>query len=162
MLCKSFRYRIYPTKRQERILESSLDGCRILYNKLLFQRKTTWETEKKSLSFFDLCKFVRPLFEEYHTVDVSSYVLGDVAMRVDLAFKAFFRRVKAGQKPGYPRFKSKDRYNSITFRNESFKIIDDQKIKLTKIGDIKLHYHRKLQGKPKTCTIKRTPQANGG
>lgn len=156
-MLKSFKYRIYPTTRQTRILESTLDDCRWLYNALLEQRKYLWENEKKPISYFSQVKHIKQLREEHKTVKVFSQILSDVAMRIDLAFKAFFRRVKNKEIPGYPRFKGKYRYDSFTYPQFGFKIINDSKIKLSKIGDIKLHYHRKLEGKPKTCTIKRTP-----
>jgi putative transposase len=137
-------------------LESTLDDCRWLYNKLLEQRKTLWEIEKKNLSYYDQCGTVRKFREEYKTVDVYSMVLGDVALRIDLAFKAFFRRVKAGKKPGYPRFRSKDRYDSFTYRQSGWKIIEGNKVRLSMIGTIKMIYHRPIEGKIKTCTVKRT------
>ncbi len=75
-------------------------------------------------------------------------------MRLDLAFKAFFRRVKRGAKPGYPRFKGHGQLNSLTYPQNGFIFTDDhKKIKLSKIGLIKIIYHRPIQGKIKTCRI---------
>lgn len=156
-MLKAFKYRIFPTARQTKILESTLDDCRWLYNKLLEQRKTLWETEHKSLTYFSQGKFIKQFREEHKTVDVYSTVLGNVAIRIDLAFKSFFRRVRNKEKPGYPRFRGKNRYDSFTYHQSGFKIIDGCKVKLSYIGDIKLHYSRPIQGIIKNCTIKKTP-----
>ena len=76
--------------------------------------------------------------------------------RVELAFKAFFRRVKSGETPGYPRFKGRGRYDSITYPQSGFGV-DSGKLHLSKIGDIKIKLHRPIEGKIKTCTIRRMP-----
>jgi len=87
---------------------------------------------------------------------VYSQVLGNVAMRVDLAFKGFFRRLKAKNgKAGYPRFKGKGRYDSFTYPQFGFSITNNG-LKLSKIGTVKIKLHRPIKGKIKTCTIKKT------
>ena len=73
-----------------------------------------------------------------------------------MAFKAFFRRVKAGEEPGYPRFKGKGRYDSITYHSIRFWNQID-KLHLSKIGDIKIKLHRPIEGKIKTCTVRKMP-----
>jgi len=79
-----------------------------------------------------------------------------VAVRIDLAMKAFFRRVKAGEKPGFPRFRGADRYDSFTFPQSGFSITHDTGVCLSKIGSLKMVYHRPVKGTIKTCTIART------
>ncbi|NVO67687.1 IS200/IS605 family element transposase accessory protein TnpB [Methanofollis tationis] len=76
-------------------------------------------------------------------------------MRVDLAFKAYFRRVKAGESPGYPRFKGKGRYDSITYPQYGFKL-DGDRLHLSKIGDVRIVLHRPVEGTIKTLTIRRS------
>jgi putative transposase len=68
--------------------------------------------------------------------------------------QAFFRRVMQGEKPGYPRFKSGDRYDSFSYPQGGFEIIN-KRLHLSKIGHIKLKLHREMKGTIKTCTIKR-------
>jgi putative transposase len=80
--------------------------------------------------------------------------LQNVAVRIDLAFKAFFRRVKAGEKPGYPRFKGKGWYDSITYPQTGFKIKKEE-LELSKIGSVKIKLHRPIKGTIRTCTIRR-------
>jgi putative transposase len=96
-------------------------------------------------------KVEHPEYKEVH-----SLTLQNVVLRVELAFKAFFRRVKSGETPGYPRFKGRGRYDSITYPQSGFGV-DSGKLHLSKIGDIKIKLHRPIEGKIKTCTIRRMP-----
>jgi putative transposase len=113
---KAFKYRINPTKGQQRILEQQLETCRWVYNETLATRKRAWEERQESLRLYDTIKILpawkadRPDLNRVH-----SQVLQNIHVRVDLAFKAFFRRVKAGEDPGFPRFKQFGRYDSITY-----------------------------------------------
>ena len=153
---KTFRYRIFPTHKQAVLLEQTLNGCRWLYNHLLEERKTSWESEKKSLSCFDQRNSFKLLKEEQPFLkDIHSQVLQNVAIRIDLAFQAFFRRVKAGRTPGYPRFRSRDRYDSFTFPQSGFML--DEFLHLSKIGKVRIKKHWDIEGTIKTCTIRRTP-----
>lgn len=79
-------------------------------------------------------------------------MLQDVAKRLDKAFHAFFRRVKNGEKPGYPRFKSFGRYHSFTHPQGGY-AIEQGRVHLSKIGDVKIKLHRPIEGTIKTCTI---------
>jgi len=154
---KTFKYRIFPTKGQVRKLNKALDACRWLYNRFLEERKTAWEKERKSISRYDQVNSIPKLKKEYEFLnDAYSQCLREVAVRLDLTFRAFFRRLKAGEKPGYPRFKSKSRYNGFTYPQSGFKLFE-KTVKFSKIGDIKIKLHRPVQGTIKTCTIKRSP-----
>lgn len=153
---KTFQYRLYPTKSQLRALESTLEGCRWVYNETLGIRKDSWEKDKENISLFacsDYLKIWKSRKEDLY--DIHSQVLQDAQLRVDLAFKSFFRRCKSGEKPGYPRFKGKGRYDSFTFPGSGFKLISN-KLRLSKIGDIKIILHRSIQGSIKTLNISRT------
>src|SRR6266849_7633069 len=95
-MLKTFKYRLFPTKKQVHKLNETLQECRWLYNHLLEMRKAAYEQEGQSLTLyqqqetFSILKQERPTLKEVH-----SQVLQNVAVRVDLAFKAFFRRCKA-------------------------------------------------------------------
>lgn len=86
--------------------------------------------------------------------EVHSQVLQNVLKRVDRAFAGLFRRVKAGQNPGYPRFQGRRRYNSITFTQSGWSLTN-AKLTLSKIGTVRVKLHREVLGKVKTVTIKR-------
>ena len=151
-------YRLYPTKKQRKALQATLEECRWLYNNTLACRKDAWEKEQRHVSYYDskarlpLLKAERPSLKSVH-----SQVLQNVTERVELAFQGFFRRVKAGEEdPGYPRFKGRGRYDSFTYTQSGFSLTHDNRVCLSKIGSIKLVYHRPIRGKVKTLTIRRS------
>lgn len=157
---KTFKYRLYPNKQQQRLLEQQVEECRWLYNELLAARRDAWEQRQESLRLYDqqatlpLLKAARPTL-----ATVQSQVLQNVAVRIDLAFQAFFRRVRAGEKPGYPRFRGGGRYTSITYPQVPVGCnLDNEtrRLRLYGIGQVKIILHRPLEGMPKTATISRS------
>ncbi len=157
-MLKMFQYRLYPTKKQEKRLNETLEECRWLYNHLLEMRKTAYERDGISLTCFQQQYTFPVLKQERLTLNgVHSQVMQNVAVRVDLAFKAFFRRVREHtQDPGYPRFKGFGRYDSFSFPQSGFSITPDERVTLSKIGSVKMVYHRPIKGKVKTCTVQRS------
>lgn len=155
---------VYPTPKQERKLEEWLGLCCEVYNAALDERKSAYRMAGVSLSYeaqcaeLPGCKQVRP-----DLCEVPAQVLQDAIKRVDRAFDDFFRRVETGEKPGYPRFRSHSRYDSLTFKQyeNSFKIVPGEKKKgmlaLTKLGQVKMRMHRQIKGGPKTAMVKRAP-----
>src|SRR5256714_13692430 len=157
-MLKMYQYRLYPSKKQVQKLNETLDECRWLYNHLLEMRKTAYERDGISLTCFQqqytfpVLKQERPSLSRVH-----SQVLQNVALRIDLAFKAFFRRLREqAEEPGYPRFKGKNRYDSFTFPQSGFSMTHDDRVCLSKIGSIKMVSHRAVRGTLKTCTIRRS------
>ncbi len=115
----------------------------------------------KSISLYDTNKLLtewkaaKPVLSNVH-----SQVLQNVQERVDLAYQAFFRRVKAGDKEvGFPRFKGKGRYDSFTFKQSGFKL-DGDRLTLSKIGEIRIKLHRPICAAVKTLTIQRDAVGN--
>ena len=153
---KTYKFRIYPTKPQIRQMERSLEICRQVYNRTLAERKQVYEETGKTLSKYALNNLL-PQWKaenpEYN--EVFSQTLQEVQERVDLAFKHFFRRVKNGEKPGYPRFKGKGWYDSFTYPQMGFKLKDNH-IYLSKIGDVYIKFHRQIEGNVKRITVRRT------
>ena len=162
---KTYQFRIYPTHKQVNRLDEWLGLCCELYNAALDERKSAYRMAGVSLSYehqcaeLPECKEVRP-----ELCEVPSQVLQDVVKRVDLAFDAFFQRVEQGQKPGYPRFKSRFRYASLTFKQHgnSFQLLPSSQkhratLVLAKLGHVKMVLHRAIKGTPKTAIVKRTP-----
>ena len=102
---KTYKFRLNPTRHQRTLLSHTLELCRWVYNETLATRKNAWEQEKKSISCYATIKMLPGWKKEkQELLQVYSQVLQEVCKRVDLAFSAFFRRVKSGEKPGYPRF----------------------------------------------------------
>ncbi|AET64505.1 RNA-guided endonuclease InsQ/TnpB family protein [Methanothrix harundinacea] len=153
---KSFKYPIYPTKSQQSRMERTLDLCRWVYNQTLAYRKDAWEKEGRSTSKYETHNLLPEWkVEKPELIEVHSQVLQNVQERVELAFKAFFRRVKSGEKPGYPRFRGLGWYDSFTYPQSGFKL-SFGKLRLSKVGDVKIKLHRPIEGKIKRLTIRRT------
>lgn len=161
---KAFKFRLYPNKTTEEKLQWVLDRCRELYNAALQERKEAWKYAGKSINYYDQqndLPAIKEICPEYK--EIGAHVLQDVLRRLDKAFQTFFRRIRSGQTPGYPRFQGKNRYDSFTYPDEKgWKLtIEEQghklkgRIHLTKIGTLKVNLHRPVAGKVKTCTIKR-------
>lgn len=155
-MLKTFRYRLYPTKAQQTTIEKTLENLRWVYNETLAVRKSAWEQEKKSVSLFKTNKLLTQWKKEHPELrNVFSQVLQDAQVRVDLAFKAFFRRVKSGEgKAGYPRFKGYQRYDSLTYTQFGFKLSGNV-LSLTKIGDVRVRLHRQVEGTIRRAIIRR-------
>ena len=152
---KAFQFRLHPTKKQARLLEMHLAQCRGLYNELLSQRKLAYEELDISLTKYQQLMFLPELKKEQVGLDqIHSQVLQNVVDRLDKSFKNFFRRCKTGEKPGFPRFRGKHRYDSFCFPQSGFAVIGNE-LRLSKIGHIRIKMHRPIQGEVKTCTIRR-------
>jgi putative transposase len=157
---KTFNYRLYPNKEQRRLLERQLEECRWLYNHLLAERRDAWEQRQESVRLYDQHSTLPALKAERPSLaGVHSQVVQNVAVRIDLAFKAFFRRCAAGETPGYPRFRGRDRYDSLTFPQVPVGCKLDteaQRLRIMNVGLVKVVLHRSLEGTPKTATIRRS------
>lgn len=159
---RTYQFKLEPTKEQIEKIEWTLSMCRWLYNSMLEQRKFAYEKRGVTLTYAKQCAELPALKKEIPEFkEIYAQVLQHVAKRLDLAFQAFFRRVKNGEKPGYPRFKGKNRYDSFTYPqylnhkgNPQFKV-ESGFLYLPKIGNIRIKLHRQIKGKIKTCTILR-------
>ena len=159
----TYKFRLNPTKAQRTAMQQSLDACRWVYNKTLETRKRAWQDEKKRVSLYDTNKMLTQWKRDNPFVKSAfSQALQEAQTRVDLAFKAFFRRVKAGsKKAGYPRFRGFNRYDSFTYKQygNGVKLSDDS-LYLSKIGLVKINLHRQPCGTPKLVTIQRDRLGN--
>jgi putative transposase len=158
---QTFKFRLAPSKAQRTQLLQTLELCRWTYNETLATRKNAWESEKKSITRFDTIKLLRTWkASKPELAQVYSQVLQEVCTRVDLAFQAYFRRVKEhAEKVGYPRFKGYGRYDSFTYPQTGFELLANG-LRLSKIGTIKIIQHRPLAGRIKTLNIQRDAVGN--
>ena len=154
---KTFKYRLYPTKLQITKMNNILEQTRWVYNETLALRKNAWESKKESISLYNSqIELTKWKIQKPELKAVQSQVLQNAQLRVDLAFKAFWKRCKAGEKPGFPRFKGKGWYDSITYPQSGFRLHPDR-VYLSKVGRVSIVLHRPIEGIIKTCTVKRTP-----
>ena len=154
---KTFKYKLRPTAEQEGTMAFVVRRCRELYNAGLQERRDAWQqcgvsiTAASQRAQLPDIKDLRPEYRDIH-----SQVLQDVLARLDKAYQAFFRRVQAGEQPGYPRFRGGDRYHSFTYKQfGNGATLDNGCLVLSKIGRIGLRWSRPLEGAPKTVTISR-------
>jgi putative transposase len=154
---KTYKEKLRPTPTQERALERVLWHCRTLYNAALEQRITAWQRCHVSLTRYQQeaeLKAIREAFPDYAAIH--SHVLQDVLARLDKTYQAFFRRVQAGEKPGFPRFQGRDRYHSFTYKEcGNGARLENGSLVLSKIGRIAMRWSRPIAGTIKTVTVSR-------
>ena len=153
----AYKFRIYPNKQQSATLDLTLEACRHLWNNALEDRKVNWKLNGINRSYEDQAAILTGEKKRYAELySVHAHVLQDVLRRLKKAFDNFFRRVTAHEKEkGYPRFKAKGRYNSFTYPESGF-TLNGSRLTLSKIpGTIRTFVHRPVEGKVKTCTLKR-------
>lgn len=153
----TFKYRLRPTRQQTRILDDMLEICRSVYNSTLAVRKDAYAQRGESLNYYATAKLLLVWKVNFTAMRrVHSQVLQNVQIRVDLAYQAFFRRVKAGEDPGYPRFKGKGRYRSLTYPQYGNGVkLAGNTLTLSKVGRVEVVLHRPVEGEIKTVTIQR-------
>ena len=146
---RTFKYRLFPNRKQRETLAMTLEVCRQLYNDALQERRDAWKTCRTGVTFnmqsaqLPACKKADvPLRSVY------SQVLQDVLRRVDRTYKAFFRRGR-----GFPRFKGKGWFDSFTYPQLGFSVNSNQ-LSVSNIGNVKIKLHRPLAGEVKTLTLK--------
>src|SRR6266540_5334006 len=116
-MLKTFCYRLYPSKPQRKRLDSTLETCRRWYNQCLAERRDAYQQHGTSVGKYQqLAKVKEQKATNPYAKGIHSHVLQVVVADLDKAFQAFFRRVKAGENPGYPRFKGRDRFSSFGFK----------------------------------------------
>ena len=168
-LVKAYKYRIYPSNSQIKQFAYHNELLRNLYNSALEHRITSYKKHNISISLYDQLNELPEIIKdnpEYKSIH--SQVLQNCLKRVDDAFQRFFDRCKSrkpNEKVGFPRFKKFNSYKSFTFPQSGFSIIEkldnkkgkkhQHKLKLSKLGEVKISFHRDILGKIKTCTIKK-------
>lgn len=154
---KAYKFKLKPTPKQEWILDRMLMLCRHVYNAAIGERREAYRMRGISVTYYQQkaeLPDIKEVMSEYR--EVNSQVLQDVVLRVDRAFQAFFRRVKAGETPGYPRFHGRARFNSFTYpQYDNGACLDNGFLVLSKIGRVGVRWSRPLEGLPKTVTISR-------
>jgi putative transposase len=153
----TFKYRIYPTKPQALFLNGELRDAASLYNAALEERIGAWKICRKSINYYDQANQLKAMRADGCLTLANFSCCQDVLRRVDKTFKAFFARCKRGDTPGFPRFRSFRRYDSITFPSygDGCRLLPDGKLRVQGAGHIKVKLHRPVEGEIKTVTLKR-------
>ena len=169
----TFRYPVYPTKAQEETLFEWLDHLCELQNSARHDRKVAWETEGQSVSCNEQQKkltIAREKYADFRAVPQDMQVCA--LERMDKAFDGFYRRCKKGAaKKGYPRHRK--RIKSMTWKLRKHRVKDKStgeyesvrenpiretswkhdRLKVPKLGEVKIYLHRRLQGDPKEVSL---------
>jgi len=162
VVLRVYKFRLYPTAKQESDLLTLLGRLRFFYNAALQERrdgykagvKVTRATQQKSITE------VKNDPECHEYASVHTHLLQDMVKRLDRAFDGFFRRVKQGAAPGYPRFKGRDRFDTFTFKdagkgNGASVVAGGARVRLHGIGNVKMKQHRPMEGVLKTIGVTR-------
>ena len=153
----SYKFRMYPTPTQEALLKKTFDSVRYVYNHYLAQRKELYEETGRSPTRFEQDKDLTTLKKEIEWLrEPDKCALQNSLKDLDLAYQHFFRRVKNGEKPGYPRFKSK-KDNRKSYRTNSHIAVQNGKIKLPKLGLVKCKISREVKGRILSATVSQSP-----
>jgi len=153
----AFKYRIYPTKAQAEFLDAGLREACSLYNAAKQERDDAWKTCRKSINYYDQANQLKAMRADVCLTLANFSCCQDVLRRVYKTYRAFYARVKRGDKPGFPRYRSFRRYDSITFPSygDGCRLLDNGKLRVQGAGHIKVKLHRPVEGAIKTLTIKR-------
>jgi putative transposase len=156
---RAFKFRLRPTARQHVALGQCLASHRELYNAALQERRDAWRLSKTAVFYKDQSAQLKQIREVRPDVAVWSFSSQQATLRrLNRAFTGFFRRVKAGETPGYPRFKSAHRFDSIEWPRDGDGCRwhpDTHKVYLQGIGQVKVTVHRQVQGRVKTIQVRR-------
>jgi len=155
-LRKSFKYRIYPNKKQIELINNQLfEACK-LYNCALEHRIWQYKGAGKNISYKEQSSELKDIRKDGFCKLENFSACQDVLRRLDKTFKAFFTRLKKGSKPGFPRFKPARRYDTLTFPSygDGCKI-KGKKIYMQGIGDVYMRLHREIGGEIKTVSVTR-------
>jgi putative transposase len=156
-MIKAFKYRLFTNKTQETKLGNLFDSARFLYNNALEHRVVCWKQWRKSVNYYDQANTLKEIRSFDEGIAQLNYSASqDILRRLDKAFQAFFRRIQIGDTPGFPRFKGRDRFNSITFPAYGDGIkLKNGKLYIQNVGTVRIKLHRNLEGKIKTVAIRR-------
>lgn len=157
---RAYKMRIYPNKSQEAQIVRTFGCCRFVWNYYLAMRKECYESQKKTMGYVDCSADMTKLKKTLPWLrEVDSTALQSSLKDLDVAYQNFFRRVKQGKFPGYPRFKSKHSHHQ-SYKSKcvgtNIKVLDNA-VRLPKLGLVRCRVSRKVEGRILSATVSRTP-----
>ena len=154
----SYKFRLYPNEEQINLIERTFGCCRYVFNYYLVQRQEAYRTTGKSPTRFMQDKDLTVLKQQEETQwlrEVDKCALQNALKQLDKAFQNFFRRVKKGEKPGYPHIKSKKQSRQSYQTNSNIKVFDNA-VQLPKLGKVKCRISRMVEGRILSATVSRS------
>ena len=158
----SYKFRLYPNKEQEDLIQRTFGCARFVFNHYLAERIGMYKATGKSLNFFDQNKDLTSLKRQEETMwlkEVDKWALQNALRDLDVAYRNFFRRVKNGEKPGFPKFKSKHNHRQ-SYRSQCDKgniKVFDKSIQLPKLGKVKCRVSKQVKGRILSATVSQNP-----
>jgi putative transposase len=160
---RAYKFRLRPTRKQEAALSACLEDTRQLYNAALEERREAWRMGRHKVTFYSQDAQLKQIrADDPERYGRWAFTCERAAVRrLDRAFQDFFDRVKAGKKPGYPRFKGRGWWDSIEWpekngaRWDSVQHPTVTRVYLRSIGHVRVHQHRAIKGQVKTIIAKR-------
>ena len=149
---RTYTLRLRINQAQTAAFEDILRDSAETYNAGLQERKEAWKLERKQIGLYDQFAELTELRKDERFAKIAVDIQREPLRRLDRAFRAFFRRCKAGQKPGFPRFRSWRRYDSFLFNTPR---VLDKRIKVPNVGWFKFKASQPISGTPRTATVKR-------
>lgn len=156
----SYKFRLYPTKAQEQQIQGTFGCCRYLWNHYLAQRKAVYEVDRHTMNYYECAKDLTALKKELLWLkEVDATALQSSLRDLDTSFQNFFRRVKNGEKPGYPKFKSKkNRHQSYKSKCVGTNIkVFGKAVQLPKLGLVKCRISKEVKGRILSATVSQNP-----
>lgn len=152
----SYKFRIYPSATQAQQIQRTFGCCRFVWNYYLAMRKEIYEQDGKTMNYYDCSKDMTQLKKNLAWLkEVDATALQSSLQNLDTAYQNFFRRVKQGQKPGYPKFKSK-RNRKQSYKSKSVKVFCSA-VQLPKLGLVKCRVSKEVKGRILSATVSQNP-----
>lgn len=159
-MLRTFSYPLKPTKTHQAVLDGWLAKCCELYNACLQECKDAWTRQQVTVTRYEQQKELTELRAADPTWrDVPAFVLRSAIARVHHAFGGFFARIRAGRKAGYPRYRSRRRYDSFDL-GSNLPRIEGNRVQLPKLGMVKFHKYREMKGELRHVIVRRKPSGD--
>lgn len=158
----AYKFRLYPNREQENLILRTFGCCRFVFNHYLALRKEAYEQTGETLNYYACAKDMTGLKQQEETLwlrEVDATALQSSLRDLDTAYQNFFRRVKKGKKPGYPKFKSK-RNHRQSYKSKcvgsNIKVLEGA-VQLPKLGKVKCRISKSVEGRILSATVSQTP-----
>lgn len=157
----SYKFRLYPNREQINLIERTFGCCRYVYNHYLAKRQDVYKATGETLNYYACCKELSLLKKQEETLwlqEVDATALQASVQDLDRAYQNFFRRVKKGETPGYPKFKSK-RSHKQSYKSKCVATniqVFSNAVQLPKLGKVKCRSSKTVEGRILSATVSRS------
>lgn len=152
----SYKFRIYPNATQKNLIERTFGCCRYVFNHYLALRNARYEETGETMNYYACAKDLTALKQQLPWLsEINATALQSSLRDLDTAYQNFFRRVKKGEKPGYPKFKSKRSHHQSYKCKMNIKVLENH-VRIPSLGKVKCRISRTVEGRILSATVSRT------